>query len=159
MLTWLAGQGWEVLLLVCPLPQPTESIIDGNIAEAAAIYPNLIVCHRDGTVLHRLADGGAILEGLSGRAPRAFGPLIGEKNDCDESARQLHSILRNFCPDILVELLLHLEAKFDPEALLAEYIFMTRPFALLRRAYLRFVKLFAGLLLFFMEERAACCGR
>ena len=27
------------------------------------------------------------------------------------------------------------------------------------RAHLRFVKLFAGLLLFFMEERAACCGR
>ena len=26
-------------------------------------------------------------------------------------------------------------------------------------AHLRFVKLFAGLLLFFMEERAACCGR
>jgi conjugative relaxase-like TrwC/TraI family protein len=28
-----------------------------------------------------------------------------------------------------------------------------------KRAHLRFVKLFAGLLLFFMEERAACCGR
>jgi 2-iminobutanoate/2-iminopropanoate deaminase len=27
------------------------------------------------------------------------------------------------------------------------------------RAHLRFVKLFAGLLLVFMEERAACCGR
>src|SRR5208282_3601262 len=29
----------------------------------------------------------------------------------------------------------------------------------IKGAYLRFVKLFAGLLLFFMEERAACCGR
>jgi hypothetical protein len=28
-----------------------------------------------------------------------------------------------------------------------------------RRAHLRFVKNFAGLLYFFMEERAACCGR
>jgi len=27
------------------------------------------------------------------------------------------------------------------------------------RAHLRFVKNFAGLLYFFMEERAACCGR
>jgi hypothetical protein len=27
------------------------------------------------------------------------------------------------------------------------------------RAHLRFVKNFAGLLFFFMEERAACCGR
>ena len=26
-------------------------------------------------------------------------------------------------------------------------------------AHLRFVKIFSGLLLFFMEERAACCGR
>ena len=27
------------------------------------------------------------------------------------------------------------------------------------RAHLRFVKIFADLLYFFMEERAACCGR
>jgi hypothetical protein len=33
------------------------------------------------------------------------------------------------------------------------------PAASTPRAHLRFVKLFAGLLLFFMEERAACCGR
>ena len=34
-------------------------------------------------------------------------------------------------------------------------------FSMLRshRAHLRFVKIFAGLLYFFMEERAACCGR
>jgi len=60
-------------------------------------------------------------------------------NDCDDSARQLHGIVRSFCPDILVELLLHLEAEFDPEVLLAEYIFMTRPFALLRPGLLKIV--------------------
>jgi hypothetical protein len=139
MLTWLASQGWEVLLLVCPLPQPTESITDSYVAEAAAVYPNLIVCHRDGTVLYRLSDGGAILEGLRGRAARAFGPLIGETNVCDDSKRQLHGIVRSFCPDLLVELLLHLEAKFEPEVLLAEYIFMTRPFALLRAELFKIV--------------------
>jgi hypothetical protein len=40
--------------------------------------------------------------------------------------------MRSFSPDPLIELLLHLETVFDPQILLAEYVFMTRPFALFR---------------------------
>jgi glycosyltransferase involved in cell wall biosynthesis len=47
--------------------------------------------------------------------------------------------LRTFCPDALLELLLHLESTFDPHVLLAEYVFMTRGFSLLRPGLLKVV--------------------
>jgi hypothetical protein len=130
MLNWLSANGWDVLLLVCP--PPNKNFTPPQLAEAATRYPNLIVCQRDGMLRHHLADGGAMLERLCGRRPRAFGSTLREVEDRRPGARTLLDTMRAICPDVLIELLLHLEAEFNPAALLAEYVFMTRPFALLR---------------------------
>ena len=128
LLSWLAEQGWDVLLVICPLGH--ESVSEHQLAEAAAIYQNFIVCSRDGSLFYRLHDGDALLKGLSGRQARSFASLLGE-TDADEN-RELENLLRSFCPDLLAELLLHLAIAYDPQVVLAEYVFMTRPFALLR---------------------------
>jgi hypothetical protein len=137
MLTWLAQRNWDILLVVCPLPD--ETVTERQLTEAAAIYPNIIICQRHGTLLHRLADRDTMLEGLCGRRPRAFPFLLRETEPGDERERKLLNIMRAFCPDVLIELLLHLEAKFDPQVLLAEYVFMTRPFTLLRPSLFKIV--------------------
>ncbi len=130
MLPWLARQGWEVLLIVCPLAD--DEGVESNARRTAEGFSNLIVCRRDGTLLHHLAWDGLKLEKLSGRRPRDFASILGEDAIENEASRRTAGLLRTFCPDVMVELLLHVEEHFDPEVLLAEYVFMTRPFPLLR---------------------------
>jgi hypothetical protein len=130
MLAWLARHGWEVLLVVCPLVD--DEIPESDILQAAAVFPNLIVWHHDGTLLHRLACDPAMLDKLAGRRPRDFAAQLGEDATGDEPSRRTTRILRTFCPDGPVELLLHLEQHFAPEILLAEHVLMTRAFPLLR---------------------------
>ena len=129
ILAWLAGQGWDVLLVVCPpsAEEPTEH----EIIEAVALFPNLIVCRRDGALVHHLARCDVALEALAHRRPRSFASALGEADRRDAGSARRLEFLRAFCPDVLVELLLHLETHFEPEILLAEYAFMTRAFALL----------------------------
>jgi len=129
MLTWLERHGWEVLLIVCP-PADKE-LPEDRIRPTAAAFSNLIVCRHDGTLLHHLSRDRALLDPLDGRRPRSFGAALDEADIRDAQAERTTDILRTFCPDILVELLLHLEQHFDPQVLLAEYVFMTRAFPLL----------------------------
>jgi len=136
MLTWLAKQGFEIFLVVCPLPG--EPIATQRLMDACSVYPNLILCQRDGTLLHRLADGGAPVEDLAGVKPRAFGKLLREE-DGSPSAQKLLPIVRTFCPDLLVEVLLHLDTVLQPEVFLVNYVFMTRALALMRSEVLKVV--------------------
>jgi hypothetical protein len=130
MLTWLERHGWEVLLIVCP-PADKE-LPEDRIRQTAAAFSNLIICRHDGTLLHHLShDRALLLDQLDGRRPRSFGAALGEADIRDAQTERTTDILRTFCPDILVELLLHLEQHFDPQVLLAEYVFMTRAFPLL----------------------------
>jgi glycosyltransferase involved in cell wall biosynthesis len=64
--------------------------------------------------------------------------LLGEDNAPPQEARIIQ-LQRTFCPDVLVELLLQLDGMLQPEVLIAEYVFMTRPFALLRREMIKVV--------------------
>jgi Glycosyl transferases group 1 len=137
MLNWLAADGWDILLVVCPPPQ--ESVTAHQIAELATRYPNLIVCQRDGTLVHHLRDGGAIVDGLRGRATRPVDRLLGEHKEMRPDVRSLNVLLQTICPDVLIELLLHLEQEFKPHVLLAEYVFMTRGLSLLRTEMLKVV--------------------
>jgi hypothetical protein len=130
VLAWLSRQGWEVLLVVCP--PADEELAEDHVRQTAAASPDLIICRHDGILLHHLPSDGAMLEKLNGRCPRSFASVLGEDATGDNEARRTLDILRTFCPDVLVELLLHLEAHFDPEVLLAEYVFMTRAFPLFR---------------------------
>jgi hypothetical protein len=129
MLTWLSRQGWQVLLVVCPLPG--EEASEAQAREAASVFPHLIVCGRDGTLYSSL-PAQARLDQLDGQAPRNFTATLGERAAWAREARRLVDIQRTFCPDFLIELLLHLETTLDPAVWLAEYIFMTRAFPLLK---------------------------
>jgi Glycosyl transferases group 1 len=126
LLPWLSQQGWEVLLVVCP--PPGAELTEEPVRQAAAVFPNLIVCGRDGAVLHHVSCDAAMLAKLAGRRPRNFPVAPGAA--ADQISERTRDLLRGFCPDILIELLLHIEAHFAPQVLLAEYVFMTRPFPL-----------------------------
>jgi hypothetical protein len=129
MLAWLARHGWEVLLVVCLV---VDDVPESDILQAAEVFPNLIVWRHDGSLLHRLSCAPAMLNELDGRRPRDFASRLGEDAAGDEASRRTIGILRAFCPDGSVELLLHLDEQFAAEVLLAEYVFMTRAFPLLR---------------------------
>ena len=128
MLAWFADQGWDVLLVVCPLPHEMPS--SQQLASMAAVYPNLLVCDRAGTLHHGLPKGSRLLDGLR-LGTRTDIPALLNENDGDPVQARLLGLLRTFCPDVLVELLLHLQDRHRPDLLLAEYVFMTRPFPLL----------------------------
>ena len=129
MLAWFAEAGWDVLLVVCPLPHEMPS--DQQMAGAAAVYPNLLVCDRAGTLYHNLPENSGLLDGLQLGARTDIPALLHEEDGGDPAQARLLGLLRTFCPDVLVELLLHLRDRFQPDLLLAEYVFMTRPFPLL----------------------------
>lgn len=130
MLSWLSDEGFDVLVIVCPLRNEMPSEL--QIARAAAIYPQFIVCGHDGIVRHNLPKDSAILSGMSGTRVREFATLLEEENGKDQRADELLGVLRTFCPDVLIETLLHIEQNFKPRTLLAEYVFMTRAMTLLR---------------------------
>jgi glycosyltransferase involved in cell wall biosynthesis len=136
LLSWLAGEGWDIFVVLCPLTG--DPLSETQKTEMAAVYPNLIICQRDGTVWHNLADRSDLLEPLRGVVPRPFKSLLGEDNAPPQEARIIQ-LQRTFCPDVLVELLLQLDGMLQPEVLIAEYVFMTRPFALLRREMIKVV--------------------
>jgi hypothetical protein len=130
MLGWLSQQGWEVLLIVAA--HGKRPLVDDDVRRAAMVFPNLIVWRHDGTLLHQLSCDGTMLEMLDGRHPDDFASALGERVSDDRQTRWATEVQQILCPDGPVELLLHLEKTFDPQIVLAEYIFMTRPFPLLR---------------------------
>ena len=136
MLTLLAGRGFDIFLVVCPLPG--DPITTERLADACAIYPNIILCQRDGTLFYRLADGDVPMKALSGVRPRVFAKLLGEK-DSEPGAQKLLSIVRTFCPDLLIEVLLHLDATLQPQVFWVNYVWMTRAFPLVRAGVLKVV--------------------
>ena len=129
MLAWFAHQGWDILLVVCPLPHEMPSA--SQLASAAAVYPNLLVCDRAGILHHRLPEGSRLLDSLQLGIRTDIPALLHEEDGGDPAQARLLGLLQTFCPDVLVELLLHLRDGFRPDLLLAEYVFMTRPFPLL----------------------------
>lgn len=129
MLRWLSAEGYNVLVVISPLSNEMPS--ERQLAQAAAIYPQLIVCQHNGTILHNLPKDSKILDQLSGLKVRELAELLDETGGPDARADELLSTIRSFCPDALVETLIHLEQTFQPKALLAEYVFMTRAMPLL----------------------------
>jgi len=129
LLAWFADQGWDVLLIVCPLPHEMPS--GQQLASMAAVYPNLLVCDRAGVLYHHLPDDSRLLDGLRLGTRTDIPALLHEDDGGDPAQARLLGLLRTFCPDALVELLLHLQDRHRPDLLLAEYVFMTRPFPLL----------------------------
>ncbi len=142
LLQWLSGQGWDVLLLVCPAAN--GPLAPRDVAEAAAHYPNMIVCQHDGQLVYRLRDGGELLAGIRQRRPRSFAQPLHEPGERRPAATRMLETRRTSCPDALIELLLYLESAYRPDVVLAEGPLMTRPFPLLRPGLLKIVDLMSG---------------
>ena len=79
------------------------------------------------------------MKGLDGVRPRDFGKILREEEDDAPIAQRLLPIVRNFCPDLLAEVLLHLDSVLQPEIILAEYVFMTRALPLMRTGAIKVV--------------------
>jgi glycosyltransferase involved in cell wall biosynthesis len=130
MLTWFAREGWDVLLVVCPLPN--DVITDRQFHEAAAVYPQLVICEHGGRVRHNLFVYRAALSDLAGARPRNWRMELAEDAGTEGLSPALLETIRNFSPDFLLELLVKLDGAYLPKVLLAEYVFMTRAFARVR---------------------------
>jgi len=137
MLDWLAANGFEIFLLVCPLQQGEITL--EQLGPACSAYSNLIFCERDGTVWYQLAQGDGPMKGLDGVRPRPLAELLREDDHSSSVSPRLLPILRTFCPDAMGEVALHLDAALQPEIILAEYVFMTRVLPLVHKGALRVV--------------------
>ena len=137
MLTWLATQGFEIFPVICPLSG--YSITNQRLIDACSVYPNLVLCQRDGTLLYQLAEGDAPIASLTGVKPRDFAKLLGEEDNIARTAARLLSVVRTFCPDPLIEVLLHLDSVLRPEVFLVDYVFMTRGLPLIRSEAIKVV--------------------
>ena len=137
LLTWLSSAGYSPLVVICPLPHEVPS--DKQIAVAASVYPNFVVCGRDGVIHHNLDEDSPLLEGLHGGVARDFAAMLGEQVPATQRERDLLGTMRTFCPNILIELLVKLDANWRPDILLAEYVFMTRAFAAMRPELLKVI--------------------
>jgi FkbM family methyltransferase len=137
MLDWFAASGFEVFLVICP--PPNYSVTSQRLVDACSVYSNLLFCQRDGVIMYHLAEGDALLKGLVSVKPRDFGKLLGEDTGDTPTPQRLLPIMRTFSPDTLVELLLHLDSKLQPDVLLVDYVFMTRALPLTRPESLKIV--------------------
>lgn len=137
LLAWIESIGWDVALLVCPLP-------GGGLSEAQSIalaerYRNVVVVGRDGELRHHLSrsDLAAALATLDGVKVEDFAQSLGE--DREEEAARLLPITRTFCPDVLLETLRTIDATVKPSVVQVNYGFMARVFPLLRQDTLKIV--------------------
>lgn len=138
MLSWFMSQGWDVVLLYCPLPG--EEATPAQLAEACRFYDNLVLIGRDGLIGHRLErpDVAKALRTLDGRRTRDVAALVGETRGGPVS--RLYLPIRTFCPDVLVEVAAALDEALGPRMVLANYVFTTRALRLLKGRAIRAVQ-------------------
>lgn len=137
LLGWVRSIGWDVLLLVCPLPG--DLLSEAQIAALAQEYPNVVVVERRGMLRHQLArpDLAQIVSALDGVKIENFAETLHEEGALASS--RLLPITRTFCPDVLLELLRAVDQGAHPSVVQVNYGFMTRGFPLLRPEALKIV--------------------
>lgn len=130
LLSWLKLSGWKVLILYAPPGRVRRD--DPNLGVLMLEHPDTILIDRDGTIVHDLAHSPArsALERLDGRRTRRLARDLGEERDTH--LKRVNALIREFCPDALVEVLLALDADIGPTMVFANYVFMTRAFMALR---------------------------
>lgn len=128
LLSWLVADGWEVRVMVCPAVPPS---VEQLAALAAAPY-DVEVCPHDDEVpgmIERLGEVNPLLE-ADGRV----------STDLVEVARvRVLDLVRGFCPDALIERVAQLDEAWRPDVVLAEYLFLTRAFPVLRSGVVKVV--------------------
>ena len=134
LLLWLGLNGWDVLLLVCPLAG--DELSDTQITALGEDHQNVVVFERDGTLRAQLGrcDLANLVAGLDATPVRS---QI-EREDADTDQRVL-SLTRVFCPDILLELLMAIDNDVHPAVIQVNYCFMTRSLPFLSAETLKIV--------------------
>lgn len=135
MLSWMMSEGFDVVLLVCPLEG--ERVSPSQFEVAARHYPRLVLLQRDGGMHANFAEAQLWLTPVLPRFPRDFSQLV--RQSSPQPSPQVEAICRAFCPDVLVEVVMALQEGFGAQAYLAEYVFMTRTFGLLPEGVLKLV--------------------
>jgi hypothetical protein len=95
-------------------PLPGETLDPEAKARAAAEYPNLVICERDGTVSYH-SENPQVDELLRGLAWNP--PLSKVTRDTLETV---------FCPDYLASLILLIDERLRSDIVLCNYVFMSR---------------------------------
>lgn len=131
LLQWLRSAGCDVHVVVSPLPG--DLLDPAHVREAAKQYPNLVVCLRDGTVLHQSQRAAvrSTLAALEGERSRKY--------PRPESTPRIARLERTFCPDHLMHVLQRLGEALRPDAVVASYVFMSRSLRLFRDGAVRII--------------------
>jgi Glycosyl transferases group 1 len=138
MLRWLKSQGWDIILVLCPLSGEEKN--DSEISALASECSNLIYIDRSGLLQYHAdrEDIVACVRSLQGMNSRDYAAVLRE-NDPSNPVFRLNYIIQTFSPDVLIETLLALEQKLAPRIVLANYVFMTRGLPLLGARTLKIV--------------------
>ena len=137
-LRWLESRGYQTLFVCCPLPG--EELDEQGLVLAADGLSNFIYCDRQGVVQVSLAPHlRDLVSELDGTAARPLSHA--EARRCAPEC-ELSSVLveheRAFCPDMLLRVLLHIDARLpEPGATIANYVVNTRYLPLLKPSRLK----------------------
>jgi hypothetical protein len=137
-LRWLESRGHQAIFVCCPLPG--EELDDRDLVQAASELSNFIYCDRRGDVALSLAPHlEEIVAGLDGT--EALPLSEDEARLCAtevELSPDLAQHEATFCPDVLLRVLLHIDARLpEATAYIANYVLSTLYLPLLRTSRLR----------------------
>ncbi|MGO9681678.1 MAG: class I SAM-dependent methyltransferase [Steroidobacteraceae bacterium] len=135
MLTWASRTGWDVFLIVAPLPgqEPDAE----QLMNLCSVYPNVVVVCRDGRIVYRLNQGSDALDALNGQLTPVFADVLGEAEPNDPIEKWALNFQRAMASDALITVLQVLADAIGPHVVLANYVFMTRALPLLPHGILK----------------------
>ncbi len=136
MLRWYRTKGYRVIPIVAPL-KGGELTRDG-LQGMASDVGNAIQCHRDGRIEYVLHDAPLALQSLNHSYAPSLAALLAE-GAATPQQRELLSLERAFCHDVVASTVLHVSRALGPHVLQVEYIWMTRVLPLVHGRVLKVV--------------------
>jgi len=129
LLKWLRLQGYRPLMVLAPLGE--EHYSHDELSKLAAVCPDFLLVYRDGKVLSS-PQAARLMSPLGGEfLVRDYGRVLGDELLSEPEAREALEMEKNFCFDALMALMLAVQKRIKPQAVLVNYVFMTRFFPLL----------------------------
>ena len=129
---WLESRGYQILTFYSPLPGVDVS--ERDISLASAEVENLIVSERSGRLRASLpVHLEPIFRALDGKAVLPVAPQERFEGETGDRFRERVSLESAYCPDSLVQLLVHVDGELPPgRFLITNYVWLTRFLSLLR---------------------------
>jgi len=137
MLCWMHRRGYRIVPIIAPLPG--DDVNSGAVRALAEQFSNAVLCYRDGRVEYVLRDVPDVLGSLAGEATRPVAVLLDEQRRRGEQQLALLQMDRTFCHDVAITVVTRLQQAMGPHVLLAEYIWMSRLFPLVKGDVLKVI--------------------